>query len=290
MADLTQGYSGGGRGTTRILDAILAIRPITIRAPVFTLGSELFRYNFMPYANRNWSYNGVTLNCEDLARAFVASIDYVRSKRLKAGLADPVPTAQAVNCTSLAEAIISNNFNFFRGPARGNISNSADCRCLFGNHWLAQVGTTYFDPTFNRETRRPDDCIQRRLKRLAVNKEKATYLDDSNTFLYIQQDTTLPGFSCSYKEYDANLWITCENWNSYTARSGHFRSSALKEIDQAFGAYEKDRSSSNLNSLKTTFKNWYENNPAEVSHRNTNDCISHLAHNLGLAEELLKNP
>jgi hypothetical protein len=290
MPDLTGGYGGKGRGNTRVLDAILDRPAVTWRGPAMTLPGELFTKNFMPYAKAHWAYDASACNCEDLARAFHATWEYVAHKRQGLGPRENLTKATVERCFGArdAGALISHPWRVFAGPAHGNVRNpvtgNLDGRCLFPVHYLAKIGTHYFDPTFDRMTHNRDDCVAKRISRL----RQGLWLSEDQQNLYVRTERRAPQFADSWLEYSAGNWISYADWKSLSARSGHWRSSDLKSVDAALEGYEKTRDPQNLQTLKNAFQTWYAKNPKEVSHRNKEECISRLALNLGLARTLLK--
>jgi hypothetical protein len=291
MPDLTGGYLGDGRGNTGVLDVILAHPGVTWKGPAGTLAHELFTKNFMPYAKAHWAYHGSQCNCEHLARAFHATWNYVGHKRKSTNPREVLPKAGVDKCFGAmgrSGGMITRALAVFSGPAHGNVrnptTNALDGRCLFPVHYLCQVGSRYFDPTFDRETAVRDDCVERKLDKLGLT----LWLCKDGTRLYERNETPAPAFSDSWNEFNANDWVTYAQWKDLTARSGHWRSSQLKAVDGALEAYEGTKNPNNLTALKTAFQKWYTNNKAEVTHRNKESCINRLALNLGLAKELLK--
>lgn len=290
MPDLTGGYRGKGQGNTTILDAILARPAVTWRAPAMTLAGELFTKNFMPFAKARWAYDASTCNCEDLARAFHATWDYVVHKRQGLGPRENLAKASVERClgTTLGAGMISRARRVFAGPANGNVRNPAtgnlDGRCLFPVHYVTKIGAGYFDPTFDRMTQNRDDCVEKRLSKL----NPGTWISEDQQHLYVRTERRAPQFADSWLEYSAGNWVSYRDWKSLSARSGHWRSSDLKGVDAALERYEKAPSAQNLQGLKNAFQTWYGKNPQEVSHRNKEECISRLALNLGLARTLLK--
>jgi hypothetical protein len=290
MPDLTQGYLGKGGGNTRVLEAILAQPAVTWRGPAGTLPQELFKRNFMPYAKAHWAYDASHCNCEDLARAFWATWNYVIFKRQDLGPREALPGGSVEKCFGMHDNVgmITKARRVFAGPARGNVRDTVrgnlDGRCLFPIHWLAKIGNRYFDPTFDRETGIRDDCVERRLSKLGPT----LWLSQDETFLYERNRTPAPGFGDSWNEISAANWVTIAQWRDLTSRSGHWRSSDLKAVDGALEAHERSRTSVNLAALKTAFQKWYTRNKGEVSHRNRGSAITRLALNLGMAKTLLK--
>jgi len=291
MPDLTGGYLGNGRGNTRVLDAILARPGVTWKAPAGTLAHELFTKNFMPYAKVHWAYHGSQCNCEHLARAFHATWNYVGHKRKSLNPRETLLKAGVEKCFGAmgrSGGMITRALAVFSGPAHGNVrnptTNALDGRCLFPVHYLCQVGSRYFDPTFDRETALRDDCVERKLDKLNLT----LWLCRDGTRLYVHNETPAPGFSDSWNEFNANDWVTYAQWKDLTARSGHWRSGQLKAVDKALEAYEGAKNPKNLSTLKTAFQKWYTNNKSEVTNRNKESCIDRLAFTLGLAKELLK--
>lgn len=143
MPDLTGGYQGNGRGATRVLDAILERPAVTWRGPVTTLPRELFSKNFMPYAKAHWANHGSRCNCEDLARAFLATWNYVGHRRKVKNPREVLPKASVEKCFGMTQnvgMITKSALGVFNGPARGNVrdpaTNTLDGRCLFPVHYL----------------------------------------------------------------------------------------------------------------------------------------------------------
>ena len=290
MPDLTGGYQGQGRGNTRVLDAILARPAVTWKVPAHTLPQELFRKNFMPYAKAHWAYDASHCNCEELARAFSATWNYVGHKRQGLGPREVLPKASIDKCFGMTHNVgmITKTGRVFSGPARGNVRNLAtgalDGRCLFPVHYLCRIGSRYFDPTFDRETASRDDCVERKLNKLGLT----LWLSEDEKFLYERNQTPAPGFADSWNELSSADWVTHARWKDLTARSGHWRSPELKGVDGALQSYERARTAENLSTLKTAFQNWYTRKQGEVTHRNRESCITRLALNVGLAKTLLK--
>lgn len=290
MPDLTGGYRGKGTGTTRVLDAILAQPAVTWKGPPFTLAKELFARNFMPYAKANWAYHASQSNCEDLARAFHATWDYVAHKRQGLGPREVLDKASVEKVFGMTQNVgmITKPWNVFAGPARGNVRNPTtgilDGRCLFPVHYLLKVGSGYFDPTFDRTTQFRDDCVERKLKKLGLT----LWLAEDERYLYERDERQAPNFADSWNEFSSKDWVTHAVWMDLSARSGHWRSSDLKSVDGALAAYEGANSPDKLLTLKNAFEKWYTRNPKEVKSRNKSSCINRLALNLGLAKTLLK--
>jgi hypothetical protein len=279
MADLTQGYKGGGKGNTQVLDAILKKKRSLWLSPPGLLASQLFNKVFMPYAKRTWTYDGATCNCEHLARAFIATWDYVRFKRAAKNL----PKAEAVKCpgggliTQAWDALNRTQGNVRTGPGKSLSKHS-----LFPVHWLCKIGSQYFDPTFYKVTNSPNACIHLKIKKLG----RTLWLSVDRSRLYERNLNAAPGFADSWDEFKAEEWVTYDEWKKLTARSGHTRSGKLRLVDEELEAYGKNPGK--LQALKDAFKDWYTRNPKEVAKRNTDSCINRLALNLGLAKELLK--
>ncbi len=289
MPDLTGGYFGDGRGNTRVLDEILARPAVTWKGPGMTLAQELFSKNFMPYAKAHWAYDASHCNCEDLARAFHATWNYVGHMRKGLGPAQPLPRAEVVRCFgAMGSGMITNPLPVFAGPAHGNVraapTGVLDGRCLFPVHYVCSVGATHFDPTFDRSTMNRDDCVQRKVSKLGPD----LWLSEDGRFLYERDLAPAAGFADSWDELRGDDWISLADWKRLTARTGHWRSPDLNAVDTALGAYETARNPLNLDTLKAAFQTWYKNNPSEVSHRNVDHCIHRLALNLGLAGTLLR--
>lgn len=290
MPDLTGGYRGKGTGNTGVLEAILARPAATWRGPPVTLPKELFTKNFMPYAKAHWAYDASHCNCEDLARTFSATWDYVTHKRKPLGPREILPRAELHKCFGMTEnkGMITRALGVFHGPAHGNVrdpaTNALDGRCLFPVHWLFKIGNRYFDPTFDRDTAARDDCVQRKLNKLGLT----LWLSVDEQFLYERNTAPAAGFADSWNEFDAANWVTHAQWKDLTARSGHWRSPELKAVDEALEIHEGTPNQQNLDTLKTAFQKWYTKKKGEVTHRNKEGCINRLALNLGLAKTLLK--
>ncbi len=290
MSDLTHGYQGQGTGNTVVLDAILARSAITWKAPARTLPQELFTKNFMPYAKAHWAYDASTCNCEDLARAFSATWNYVTHKRSSWGPKEVLPKASVEKCfgRTYSVGMITNAIGVFSGPAHGNLRNpttgALDGRCLFPVHYLCKIETRYFDPTFDRQTWSRDDCVERKVIKLNLK----LWLSEDGAFLYERNELPAPGFADSWNEHSAADWISHADWKDLTARSGHWRSPDLNKVDSTLEAYEKSKTPERLAALKAAFGKWYIRKQGEVTHRNKASCITRLALNLGLAKTLLK--
>jgi len=279
MAGLTPGYQGGGKGNTKVLDAILKGKRSIWLGPPATLASELFNKAFMPYAKSKWQYKGDTCNCEDLARAFWATWDYVRHKRGGKNW----PKGEAVKCsqggliTKAWDALNRTQGNVRTGPGKSLSKHS-----LFPVHWVCRIGNQYFDPTFDEVSNNRNACVHVEIKKLGPT----LWLSRDGKRLYERNLDAAPGFTDSWNEFKAEEWVTYAEWKKLTARSGHTRSGELSRVDAALEAYGNNPGK--LNDLKTAFKDWYKHNPKEVANRNRDSCINRLALNLGLAKELLK--
>ncbi|MCU7923831.1 MAG: hypothetical protein KZQ88_14170 [Candidatus Thiodiazotropha sp. (ex Dulcina madagascariensis)] len=290
MPDLTKGYQGNGRGNLAVLNAILGQLAVSWKGPRNSLPQELFTKNFMPYAKAHWAYDASRCNCEDLARAFWATWNYVGHKRQGLGPREVLPKANVEKCFGITDnkGMITKSKRVFNGPARGNVRNSAagtlDGRCLFPVHYLCKIGNRYFDPTFDRATASRDDCVERKLDKL----QPALWLSEDGQFLYERNQTPAAGFADSWNEFSAADWVSHAQWKDLTARSGHWRSAELKAVDSALESYGRARTQDNLATLKTAFQKWFLKKQGEVTHRNKESCINRLALNLGLARTLLK--
>ncbi|MCX6632555.1 MAG: hypothetical protein NTW28_33540 [Candidatus Solibacter sp.] len=276
MPDLTQGYQPGGNGNNRIVEKIYQESSLDPRLPENQLAHSLFKWNFMPYARRNWAYDASMCNCEDLAMALQAAWSYLRTRPGGPTNLAMLGKAEKLKCSPYA--MITKPWQVFAGPARGNVrrplDGKLDGRCLFPNHWVCKIGLTYFDPTFDRTTTNSADAVERHLMRLNLH---LWVTKDAPRFLYLQNRADpAPQFADSWNELDAAGWISAEDWKAKTARFGHSRSADLVKLDAALDAFQKDGFPA-FPPLKQAFTDWYARNPKEASTRNFEDCVAGLA-------------
>jgi hypothetical protein len=142
----------------------------------------------------------------------------------------------------------------------------------------------YFDPTFDRSTAFPADIVVRKLTKLGP----AFWLSHDETWLYVRNTNAAPGFGDSWDELSAATWISSEEWTTQTARTGHWRSGDLENVDKALLAFEKGRGGAAFESLRAAFQHWFARNPKESASRNAGNCVYRLALNLKLAKALLR--
>ncbi len=280
MPDLTRGYHGGGKGNCTILDAILRQAPLDVNESAHRLPQKLFTLNFMPYARIHWAYDGSACNCEDLSSALVAVWDYIKSAK-RATSESVLPTVEKVSCLP-GSAMITQAKPVFAGPAAGNVrlqsTGMLDGRCLFPTHYICKIGTSYFDPTYDRMPPRPADIVQRELKKHSPG----IFIAKDKSRLYaFSASTPARGFSDSWHEMDATGWISAMDWKTRTARSIHSRSRDLQAVDAALQAFEGRQGADALDALKRAFKGWATRNPKEASSRNAGNCVGGLATFLG---------
>jgi hypothetical protein len=215
MPDLTQGYSGGGKGNCKILDDILKQAPLNVNLPAAWLPQKLFTLNFIPYAKSHWTYDGSRCNCEDLSSALWAVWDYIKSVK-RSAKESPLPKADKVSCLTTG-GMITKAKPVFAGHARGNVrlqsTGLTDGRCLFPVHWICKIGNVYCDPTYNRMPVNPQDIVEREIKKLSP----CLFVAKDGSFLYARSTTDrAPGFSDSWREMKGAGWISSANWKTKT--------------------------------------------------------------------------
>ncbi len=274
MPDLTQGYQATGHGNDRVVERIFQESALDPRLPESQLAHSMFKWNFMPYARRNWAYDASMCNCEDLANAFQAAWHYFKNRPGSPPNLAMLNKAEKVKCSPYA--MITKPWQVFAGPARGNVrrpqDRELDGRCLFPNHWACRIGPVYFDPTFDRTTFNSGDVVERSLRKLSL---LLWVTKDTPYCLYLRnQANPAPQFADSWNEMDATGWISAVDWKAKTARFGHSRSTDLENLDLALETFEKTGAEP---PLKMAFAHWYLHNEKEARARNFENCVGGLA-------------
>jgi hypothetical protein len=253
------------------------------------LAKALFRNRFMPYAKANWKYNGLDCNCGDLANAFCVAWVYIKNNKRTKGLLDP-GAAQVVSClhqrVEVDGLITRKDYSVFAGPAYGNVRTGQDGmldgRCLFPVHWICQVGTHYYDPTFNHTTSRPDYILEREISRGRGELATLWFSTEKPPRYLYARDTRRPAlqFADSWHEMDARVFVPFQEWKTKTTRSGHTRSANLQQVDAALSAFCRVGYDA-FQQLKTAFETWGERDPKEARNVNVGNCVRRLKSFLG---------
>lgn len=275
-------------GKTDIVEAIFNYNPVPLDMTLASqaLADELFENNFMPYAIQiaHWGYDGAFCNCQDLADAFLATWVYVKTTKRPKGLPMDVGTKIEI-MGETQHGLITKPWQVASGPARGNVrvqGGMLDGRCLFPNHTVCQVGTKFYDPTFNKVTNTARECVEREIARGGDRGAPAFWFSADGRYLYAH-NTRLPAlrFSDSWQQMDARVWVSSAEWKTKTARDRlHFRSLNLQKVDTALSAYEQ-QGDDVFQQLKTAFEHWGAQDPKEALNINVDHCVSKLKSFLG---------
>jgi hypothetical protein len=268
------GYNGPYGGSTAVVEAICKQAFLDVTLPAAPLAARIFNKHFMPYAKLHWQYDGMRCNCEHLSGALLDTWYYIKTTKSPRNV---LPPAEVV---LVKGPLVARALPIFAGPAKGNInamnSGNLDGRCYFALHALCKIGTTYFDPTYNQSSFSGEYFVEARVRTV----ESLRITEDSK-LLYARNLTPAPQFSDSWDEMNAKGWISAGDWKIKTARTGHYRSKDLENVDTALANFQ-DQGASGLAALKSAFQQWYSRNSNEADARNRDGCIEGLARFLGV--------
>jgi hypothetical protein len=219
MANLIPGWYPGGflpDGTVtpkptgaalKILNEITSqIKPLEWNFIESSLVKKAFGY-FMTYAKSKWKYNGRDCNCTDLAQAFRLTWYGVRHS-----LAERKP----MHRTSLKpDTVLGNTHQYFitkkeyklfaPADANGNVRDSngnLNGKCYFPEHWVCQIGSQYFDPTFGNIYTEKDTFIEHKLNVLFMQGERKVLCSLDKKLLYTRRNEVCGPFGDSWNEIE----------------------------------------------------------------------------------------
>jgi hypothetical protein len=261
-------FTGGGR--TDIVQAIWNEHPLDLTLPDSVLADAVFGQNFMPYARRNWVYEGGMSNCQHLADAFIDTWYYIKR-------ANPKVALPAMTVCCVAGPLVSRPLPVFDGRTRGNIramgTGEFDGRCYFALHHMCALLNKYYDPTYGRTELFSDYFLETLVDPIGEMLRRTP--DKSRIFA--RSSASVTGFSDSWLEMNGLGWISAAEWKSRTSqdRTWHFRSGDLLRLDKALAGFEAHGADA-LIELRDAFRIWYNRNPKETSTRNKGGCVEGL--------------